>query len=67
MKTMNVDQIIETVNPSEVLVKSTNYLQCIVKNDFQEYQYCYHTKQWYEFKTIGNSNSPKEIFVKYIN
>ena len=59
-------EIIKMINPSEVLVSSENYLQCIVNGVFTEYQKDYIEKKWFQFKTIGSSNSPKELFVKFI-
>lgn len=65
MKT--VEQIIEIVNPQEIIVKSVNYLQCYVNDKFVEIQKDYHKKQWYQFQTYGKSISPREKFIKWID
>lgn len=65
MNTTN--QIIEILNPSEILVNSTNYIQCIINDVFCEFQICYKTKKWYQFKSYGNAMNPKEKFIKYID
>lgn len=64
--TPTIKKIIEFLNPSEILVSSSNYLQCIIDNNFCEFQFCYTEKKWYQFKTIGKSDKPEEIFLKWI-
>lgn len=59
-------QIIKTLNPSQILVNSSNYLQCVINNKFCEFQTDYHKKQWYQFQTQGTSYNPIEKFVKWI-
>jgi hypothetical protein len=60
------NEIIEMINPEEVLVNSSNYLQCIIKGNFCEFQKSYTENKWYQFKSIGKSKSPKEVFLKWI-
>ena len=59
-------EIVKMLNPSEVLVLSSNYIQCIINGMFCEFQISYTDKKWYEFKTTGRSESPKEKFVRWI-
>ena len=62
------DQILEKINVYQVLVKSTNYIQYIDTNkNFKEIQKDYKNNRWYEFKSIGSSINPNEIFIKYID
>lgn len=64
----NIDSVIGSLDVKEVFVKSTNYLQYIdTKDSFKEVQYDYQEKRFYEFKSVGRSDRPKEIFVKFIN
>jgi hypothetical protein len=60
------DQIIDIVKTNEVLVKSTNYVQCIIDDQLCEFQKSYISKKWYEFKQIGKSSAPKEVFLRWI-
>lgn len=64
--TTTIKEIIEFLNPLEVLVSSSNYLQCIINDNFCEFQFCYIEKKWYQFKMIGKSDKPEEIFLKWI-
>jgi predicted metalloendopeptidase len=68
MTTLNTtaDQIIEIVKTKEVLVKSTNYVQCIIDDQLCEFQKSYIANKWYEFKQIGKSSAPKEVFLRWI-
>ncbi len=68
MTTLNTtaDQIIEIVKTKEVLVKSTNYVQCIIDDQLCEFQKSYIANKWYEFKQIGKSSAPKEAFLRWI-
>ena len=66
MKTAN--EILNVLEVKEVLVKSDNYLQIVdVNNNFREFQKDYRKQLWYEFKTIGNSENPTEIFINFVN
>ena len=59
-------EIIEMVKPSEVFVLSSNYVQCIIDNKFCEFQKCYIEKKWYQFKTTGKADSPKEQIINFL-
>jgi hypothetical protein len=63
---MNMDKLISFLNPNEILVKSSNYLQCIIEGKFCEYQWDITMKKWYQFQTDGNSDSPTETFISWI-
>ena len=66
MKTAN--EILNLLEVKEVLVKSDNYLQIVdVNNNFREFQKDYRKQLWYEFKTVGSSESPTEIFINFVN
>jgi hypothetical protein len=60
------EQIIDIVKTNEVLVKSTNYVQCIIDDQLCEFQIDYIAKAWYQFKQVGKSRAPREVFVKWI-
>ena len=64
---INVNQVIKLVKPEVVLVSYSNYLQCIKNGNLCEYQICYKSKKWYEFKSYGSAMNPQEIFINYIN
>lgn len=59
-------EIIEFLKPDEILVNSSNYLQCIINGSFCEFQKCYIKKRWCQFKTTGRSDSPKEAILRYL-
>lgn len=61
------NEILSKIGKCEILVKSSNYIQCIIENVFCEFQIDYVEKKWYQFKTTGRSNSPKESFIKWID
>ena len=63
---MTTQKIIEHFNPERILVNSSNYLQCVIEGSLREFQYSYIHKCWYEFKSVGRSDSPNEIFVNFI-
>jgi len=63
----NINTIIEIIKPSEILVKSSNYLQAIVNDKFCEFQKCYIEQKWYQFESYGKSDSPNEKFIKWVN
>ena len=64
---ITIEQIIKKTNPTEVLVKSVNYLQCVIANKFCEFQKDYHSDKWYQFKTIGTLDNTDEKFIKWID
>lgn len=61
--TQKAMQVLNTLEDASIL---SNYFQGWLNGQFVEYQYCYHSKQWYQFKTVGSSETPTEIFVQYI-
>jgi len=64
---MNTQQLISKLNPQEVLVNSSNYLQCIINGNFCEFQIDYmNDKKWYQFESKGRAKSPIEKFIKWI-
>lgn len=66
---MTLAQIYNQIYPTvkQVHVLSSNYIQYIDKNNnFKEIQFCYKKKLWYEFKTTGPANNPKETIIKYL-
>jgi hypothetical protein len=65
---MNASQIIELLNPSEVLTFSSNYISCIINDKLCEFQIDYtNGKRWYQFEYKGKAIAPKEVFIKFIN
>ena len=61
-----VEEIIEIIKPDEIYVKISNYLQCIVDNEFKEFQKCYINKCWVEIQTNGPAISPSEDIIKLL-
>ena len=59
-------EIIEIVKPEEILVVSSNYLQCIINGIFCEFQKSYLNNCWEQFKSNGKSKFPKEKHLKFI-
>lgn len=61
-------QIIDILKPSEILVHSSNYIQYIDKAEkFSECQIDYKTCKWYQFRSEGRADNPKEVFINWIN
>jgi hypothetical protein len=59
-------EIIKIVKPSEILVSASNYLQCIINDNFCEFQKSYTENRWYQFKTTGKSNNPIEKVLRWL-
>ena len=60
-------KVIELINPSKILVCSTNYIQYVdQEGNFKECQYDYRQKKWYSFQSIGVSISPVEKFINWL-
>lgn len=65
---MNTAQLIELLQPSEVLSFGSNFLSCVINNELCDFQIDYRNgKRWYQFEYKGKAISPKEIFIRYID
>ena len=64
---ITIEQVVSKVKPTEILVRSVNYLQCIIEDKFCEFQKDYHAGKWYQFKSTGTLENADEKFIKWIN
>lgn len=62
-----VDQIIAIVQPAEILVKSSNYLQFVDEQGrVKTCQKDYKQKRWYFFDEVGKAECPIEEFLSFV-
>jgi hypothetical protein len=65
---MNTAQLIELLQPSEVLSFGSNFLSCIINDKLCDFQIDYkNSRRWYQFEYKGKAIAPREIFIKYID